>query len=520
MAGKSMTNFANVLLVLLLTCLCWAAEDKQDYVDIEAFIEDYYLNPMPDMAPAALKHFLESGLSSADESRQQRGLYSSAYAFARIGQLEPNILPEYHELFKQTAHEQRLFLLYVLQLCGNDDTKTFLAACVKSDEFINEKTQIEEVLAEGIPVDFNPIDNVIESIVDIDLLWTEFTIIGNEQSVRKIISVLGWLYDGNDSQAIIAGETKWSLNSHCREHPKVAKVCREQLARATGPTQKVLEEIIDGLEISEILKELQNRPDLNEPRDANFQTETPKQSAITGPKAWALGCSAILTERNHHRHDLLAEGEVNWKNIPRTRSLIDEWWGIKTRADLLGDLTWLNEGGHRKSFELAGIYAVGLSEDQYQKLLEQLKDKEQTCHKYRIAREHYAQLRAKSIAAWDYARFINLCRWGVMAGYISEQEAWQLIMPTARTIQKSFNSWEDMGQNYLIGRKFWAYGQNKGQEYLNYDAFQRLLDMRSSPWNSYDWNMDLTVPDDDVRNPAQQKIIDQKRLGESVAEDK
>jgi hypothetical protein len=472
------------------------------------------------VAPAALKHFLESGLSSADESRQQRGLYSAAYAFARIGQLEPNILPEYHELFKQAAHEQRLFLLYVLQLCGNDDTKDFLATCVKSDGFINEKTQIEEVLTEGIPVDFNPIDNAIESIVDIDLLWTEFNIIGNEQSVRKIISVLGWLYDGDDSQAIIAGETKWFLNNNCRDHPKVAKICREQLARATGPTQKVLEEIIDGLEIFEILKELQNRRDLSEPCDANFQTETPKQSAITGPKAWALGCSAILAERNHHRHDLLAEGEVNWKNIPRTRDLIDEWWGIKSRDDLLGDLTWLNEAGHRRSFELAGIYAVSLSDNEYQKLLEQLKDKEQTCHKYRIAREHYNQLRAQSISAWDYARFISLCRWGFMVGHISEQEAWQLIMPAARIIQKRFNSWEDMGQNYLLGREFWAYGQNKGAEYLYKDAFQRLLDMRSSPWNNYNWNMDLTEPDGNARHPAQQKMFGQKRLGESAAEDK
>ena len=66
-------------------------------------------------------------------------------------------------------------------------------------------------------------------------------------------------------------------------------------------------------------------------------------------------------------------------------------------------------------------------------------------------------------------------------------------MPVAETLQKKFDSWEDLGQNYLIGRRFWSYKYMKedGDEYE--DAFQRLLDMRSSPWNMYPWDMDLTA---------------------------
>ena len=62
-------------------------------------------------------------------------------------------------------------------------------------------------------------------------------------------------------------------------------------------------------------------------------------------------------------------------------------------------------------------------------------------------------------------------------------------------LQKKFDSWEDLGQNYLIGRRFWSHKYTTEKGDLYEDAFQRLLDMRSSPWNKYPWDMDLTDMD-------------------------
>lgn len=64
----------------------------------------------------------------------------------------------------------------------------------------------------------------------------------------------------------------------------------------------------------------------------------------------------------------------------------------------------------------------------------------------------------KSIAAWDYDRYISLCGWGYIAGYLSEEEAWQRIMPAARLLQKTFESWIDLGKNHVVGREFWSWG--------------------------------------------------------------
>ena len=78
-----------------------------------------------------------------------------------------------------------------------------------------------------------------------------------------------------------------------------------------------------------------------------------------------------------------------------------------------------------------------------------------------------------------------------MADYISEEEAWERIMPVAKMLQKTFDSWEDLGRNYIIGRQFWSYKETQRNGYIFEDAYQRLLDMPSSPWNKYPWNMNL-----------------------------
>lgn len=216
------------------------------------------------------------------------------------------------------------------------------------------------------------------------------------------------------------------------------------------------------------------------------------QVVVTGAKAWALGCAAVLTERNHDRHDLLGGQPRTERSIQGKKELLDEWWGINSKEDLLDDLQWLELGGDRIKFEGRGIFLQTIVEEEYQKILEEHEDNEEFLQELRVAEKYYKQLGLKSLLGWDYGRYICLCRWSYMTGYISEDEAWEKIMPVAKMLQKTFDSWEDLGRNYLIGRQFRFYKKTKENGYLYEDAVQRLLDMPSSPWNIYPWNMDLT----------------------------
>jgi Protein of unknown function (DUF1266) len=232
----------------------------------------------------------------------------------------------------------------------------------------------------------------------------------------------------------------------------------------------------------------------NESRSANTE-----RKIVTGAMAWALGCGGVLNERNHGYHDSLTTVDLTETNIRKTKKMLEEDWGVKSRKDLTKDIAWIINGGHRAEFEYLGTYLKITREVKYNEILEQFKDEPQikldtNQIKQRITttKKYYDKLGKKSLMGWDYCRLIMLCRWGYTAGYISEEEAWGTIMPFAGKLQNVFETWGDLGRNYIIGRQFWSYQFTKENGYLYNEAFVRMLEMRSSPWNKYPWKMNLT----------------------------
>jgi Protein of unknown function (DUF1266) len=250
--------------------------------------------------------------------------------------------------------------------------------------------------------------------------------------------------------------------------------------------------------------------------------ENPKQTAainqeqqqvLSGPKGWAVGCSAVLMERNHSRIDTLATNKMTEVEVNDIRRLLDEWWGIKTKEDLLDTLYWLETEGHRQRFDRVAARIVFLTDEQYKAVVNAAGDDKESLQEMRIVKKYAVPLRKKGILGWDYCRYINLCRWGYTIGLLSEEEAWEKIMPIARKLQDTFDSWEDLGCNYLIGFQFWSYKQMVETGPAVEDAIQRLVDMPSSPWNKYPWNMNLDSDKDanDVNEPNSRKTAEEAK---------
>lgn len=214
---------------------------------------------------------------------------------------------------------------------------------------------------------------------------------------------------------------------------------------------------------------------------------------VPAQKNWALAASAILTERNGQRHDLLGGSERTEANVKAWKQIMSDWWGINSRADLFTVLKWLDEGGHRQDFEQLAEFSRSLSPAQHKDLRRRLQSGDDDKALYQLAMvDKYAdRLGKKSLLGWDYARYIALCRWGYLVGYLSEEEAWERILPAARTLQGAFDSWKDLGENYLIGREFWSTQQSQKDGHLHRAAFQKLLADPGSPWNRYAWELTL-----------------------------
>ncbi len=177
-----------------------------------------------------------------------------------------------------------------------------------------------------------------------------------------------------------------------------------------------------------------------------------------------------------------------------TKDSLSLWWNIKDRNDLLTTLGWIDKAGHR---ELWNDYQKANASGELKAL--KLKSNESDSEieeRMKVVRSERAKLLgSKSLIGWDYCRYIALCRWGVVCGYLTPEEAWGKIMPVARRLQQTFSSWSDLGENYLIGRSFWSSREtdNSGNNFL--ENYNKLLDDPLSPWNLMPWNTKLVDSD-------------------------
>jgi hypothetical protein len=166
-------------------------------------------------------------------------------------------------------------------------------------------------------------------------------------------------------------------------------------------------------------------------------------AASQSQKEWALGAGAMLAQIDGDRLDLLG-GAARIAEVAETdREALRRTWEIGSRADLL-----------------AGFQAL-IQDD---------------ADRVRIG--------------WNYPRAINLARWGYAAGYLQEDEAWSFIMPAAERLQKTFSSWQELGQMYLDARLRFYTNRLSSRRQAEY-AYRVLLADQESPWRKYPWNLDL-----------------------------
>jgi ankyrin repeat protein len=209
------------------------------------------------------------------------------------------------------------------------------------------------------------------------------------------------------------------------------------------------------------------------------------QSPSRAQQNWALAASAIVATHNHEPLDTLSSGGT----VLGTKRMLQDWWGISNRDQLLQSLEWIDQGGHRQLFSALGARTASLSPEDLSRLVSQLDPED--ANSLTIAHRYYGKYSTQSITAWDYGRYINVCRWGVAAGYLSEDEAWPRVMHAAQILQQTFTSWSEFGENYLVGREFWSLSQTKIDGQQMRAIYARLLNDGSSPWNRIPWGLSL-----------------------------
>lgn len=205
-------------------------------------------------------------------------------------------------------------------------------------------------------------------------------------------------------------------------------------------------------------------------------------ASLRAQRDWAIATTALLATFNHEGVSTLSSGG----SVIGVRRLLQDSWDVSSRDELLRTLEWIDQSGHRQLFSELGARAANLSPDQLQAVLHQMNA--QDANSILVARRYYSKYSAQSLTGWDYMRYISLCRWGVAAGYISEEDAWPRVMHAAQILQQSFPSWRDLGENYLVGRQFWSLRQTRVDGDEMRVIYANLLRDPNSAWNRIPWN--------------------------------
>lgn len=172
--------------------------------------------------------------------------------------------------------------------------------------------------------------------------------------------------------------------------------------------------------------------------------------------------------------------------LPETyRAQLQSWWGITDRDSTLGIVRWLLHEGHHADADAALELMRG---DQ-----PEAGDPEEKAEDVQAIAEFMIQngyctagTLPRTVIAWDLVRIANLGRWAYHAGYLFEEEMWQVMQVAADAARGHFASWEEYGRSFAMGRGVWHGDEEDCQ--TAWEIVTELLEEETSPWRQIPWN--------------------------------
>lgn len=278
-----------IFLTVLLSLTVFNVSNLKAYeddpvVNFNTVLSNYYKNPQPEVVA---KHFGKVANSDFIKTQSTDVSGATSYAFGRLAQLEPSLVPEYLKEFQKfSSHEARVFALMVFTLCGNDEVVSFLEKIKDEDKYANEKEDIKRLLTNGIPVDFKALENEVKTGTDLDFLWIEFMITGKKEPIKRIIDVLNW------EDILRKRVIEWvRTNPSKKQKEFVGKILNDELGMNINfDTVDVLDTYdLDGQFSAAVRNGGASREDIKKIREIiEMNDEDLWKAAVKGSAVWAL----------------------------------------------------------------------------------------------------------------------------------------------------------------------------------------------------------------------------------------
>ena len=165
------------------------------------------------------------------------------------------------------------------------------------------------------------------------------------------------------------------------------------------------------------------------------------------------------TETAHSDHGVNENRTVAPSGL--CRETLEGTWEIPDREKLLETVEEILKEGDQKDFQAAADEVWGLSDWQITNRTEKLSDVDQYMWPY--TKGLWKKWGKTGIRAWDLCRAVTLTQWGYTAGYVTYNEAMELLEPAAQELTEKFDSWDAVYENFLEGY-YWCLREELGDK--------------------------------------------------------
>lgn len=199
---------------------------------------------------------------------------------------------------------------------------------------------------------------------------------------------------------------------------------------------------------------------------ASFQEMAPEIADTTTESTdtiqWFNNTYAILTAVNGWDYTMYGGMPADESGAVIAQHLLVSSWDVTDRESADETLDWILAEGHRTSLteEMDYLTEMGLAdipeEERADAILENFELSEEEAELYAYLYGLYEQYDLDAVAGWDYSRAMSLLAYYYLAGFYTEEEALDMSLEVAETIQSTFDSWDSYMESYFAGYEYWA----------------------------------------------------------------
>jgi hypothetical protein len=394
------------------------------------------------------------------------------FYFARLAWNTPAVLDAFKQRWERADGVADDLLVHILYYAQEKEIMSWVQTTYRETKSVERKETLRELLKKRNTVKINVATFPVGACSDIEMLWAEYLATRDLRAVQRIVAeVTGEKTDPQGTLVRVAAAS--SLAQRAGWFEDVKKLCLTQNDNSPAKHKRQWQDIIDRL------KPL---------GDGSEVVACPIQRiTLDGIEGRAMACGAYYPVMNDGKTNVLGAYSLSCENITATRKKLSEQWSLYGRFELLTSIEWLLNDGHNAGFNAQAKHLYSLEGPSRQVYINRQSERDQA--RCRIILNLSAEKRKQGIKAWDSIRSTNLARSGYEVQYLSPFEACTLAISIAADLQKTFGSWEECGENFVLGRWYW--NGSEGEKKVAENIVRKLLADPDGPWKKYPWDMPL-----------------------------